>query len=72
MVGSWRGPSAEVAGAKVLLLPLLPRNRPVALWPGAVVGSEQRPNDRSRARSIAVEADAGSADRKGPALKKRR
>ena len=40
----------------VLILLLLPRTRPVALWPGAVVGSEQRPNDRLRARSIAAPA----------------
>ena len=51
-------------GAHLLLLR---RSRPVALWPGAVVGSEQYPNDRAPARSIVVEADAGAADRAGPA-----
>ena len=64
-------PIYQIAGANtgeaVLILLLLPRSRPVALWPGAVVGSGQHPNDRSRARSIAVEADAGAADRAGPA-----
>ena len=62
-----KGPNAEIAGAAVLILLLLPRSRPAALWPGAVVGSEQRPNDRAPARSIGVEADAGAADRAGPA-----
>ena len=62
-----KGPNAEIADAAVLILLLLPRSRPVALWPGAVVGSEQRPNDRAPARSIAVEADAGAAERAGPA-----
>ena len=39
----------------------------MALWQAAEVGSEQQPTDRTRARSIAIEADAGAADRAGPA-----